>query len=85
MDHPIKRLFLDVEGARLCCVDFGGEGQPVLLLHGLAGRANEWREMAACAGGCRGEMRFISGMEEMGRSHPQGATRPPPTTPGSTR
>jgi pimeloyl-ACP methyl ester carboxylesterase len=42
----IERLFLDVNGVRLCCVDFGGEGAPVLLLHGLAGRANEWRSTA---------------------------------------
>ena len=42
----IERLFLDVNGIRLCCVDFGGEGTPILLLHGLAGRANEWRSTA---------------------------------------
>ena len=42
----IERLFLDVNGIRLCCVDFGGEGPPVLLLHGLAGRGNEWRSTA---------------------------------------
>ena len=42
----IRRLFLDVAGVRICCVDFGGEGAPVLLLHGLAGRANEWRNTA---------------------------------------
>jgi len=41
-----RRLYLDVRDARLCCVDFGGEGPPVLLLHGLAGRANEWRSAA---------------------------------------
>lgn len=49
VNHSIKRLFLDVQSVqrvRLCCVDFGGEGQPVLLLHGLAGRASEWRETA---------------------------------------
>ncbi|HZR43845.1 MAG TPA: alpha/beta hydrolase [Ktedonobacteraceae bacterium] len=46
MTSTIKRLFLDVAGVRLCCVDFGGEGPPVLLLHGLARRANEWRETA---------------------------------------
>lgn len=42
-----KRLYLHVNGVRLCCVDFGGEGAPVLLLHGLAGRGNEWRETAS--------------------------------------
>lgn len=43
----IERLFLDVNGTRLCCVDFGGEGPPALLLHGLAGRASEWRSTAS--------------------------------------
>ena len=42
----IKRLFLNSDHARLCCVDFGGEGAPLLLLHGLAGRANEWHSTA---------------------------------------
>ncbi len=42
-----KRLFLNSKATRLCCVDFGGSGQPFLLLHGLAGRANEWRSTAA--------------------------------------
>jgi pimeloyl-ACP methyl ester carboxylesterase len=27
-------------------LDFGGEGPPLLLLHGLAGRANEWHSTA---------------------------------------
>ena len=38
----IRRLYLEGADARLCCVDFGGDGTPILLLHGLAGRANEW-------------------------------------------
>jgi pimeloyl-ACP methyl ester carboxylesterase len=41
-----NRVFLDVDGARLCCVDFGGSGPPILLVHGLAGRGNEWRDTA---------------------------------------
>ncbi|WP_220198681.1 alpha/beta fold hydrolase [Ktedonospora formicarum] len=43
-----ERLYLVMkhEGARLCCVDFGGDGAPALLLHGLAGRGNEWYETA---------------------------------------
>jgi pimeloyl-ACP methyl ester carboxylesterase len=32
---------------RLGCRDFGGEGPPVLLLHGLAGHAEEWAQTAA--------------------------------------
>lgn len=34
-------------GVRLACRDFGGEGPPVLLLHGLAGHAGEWAETAS--------------------------------------
>lgn len=34
-------------GVRLACRDFGGEGQPVLLLHGLAGHAEEWSGTAS--------------------------------------
>jgi len=41
-----SRLFLGVNGARLCCVDFGGDGSSMLLLHGLAGRGNEWHDTA---------------------------------------
>jgi pimeloyl-ACP methyl ester carboxylesterase len=33
-------------GVRLAAVDFGGEGRPVLLLHGLAGHAREWSDTA---------------------------------------
>ena len=41
-----KRLFLKSHNVHLCCIDFGGNGSPVLLLHGLAGRANEWHSTA---------------------------------------
>lgn len=34
-------------GCRLRCVDYGGDGRPVLLLHGLAGHAREWDETAS--------------------------------------
>jgi pimeloyl-ACP methyl ester carboxylesterase len=34
-------------GERLACRDFGGQGPPVLLLHGLAGHAGEWAETAS--------------------------------------
>lgn len=44
--NPVRRLFLDVDSVRLCCMDFGGEGPAVLLVHGLAGRGNEWRSTA---------------------------------------
>jgi pimeloyl-ACP methyl ester carboxylesterase len=39
-------LVLDRDGVRLACLDFGGQGPPVLLLHGLAGHAGEWSETA---------------------------------------
>jgi pimeloyl-ACP methyl ester carboxylesterase len=39
-------LFLERDGVRLACRDFGGHGAPVLLLHGLAGHAGEWAETA---------------------------------------
>lgn len=35
------------DGVRLACRDFGGDGRPVLLLHGLAGHAGEWIDTAA--------------------------------------
>ncbi len=44
---PMRRVFLNGDDGRLCCVDFGGTGRPMLLLHGLAGRSNEWRETAS--------------------------------------
>jgi pimeloyl-ACP methyl ester carboxylesterase len=31
----------------LACRDFGGDGAAVLLLHGLAGHADEWTETAS--------------------------------------
>lgn len=41
-----QRLYLKSQNVRLCCVDFGGNGSPIFLLHGLAGRANEWHQTA---------------------------------------
>jgi pimeloyl-ACP methyl ester carboxylesterase len=38
---------LERQGTRLACADYGGEGPPVLLLHGLAGHAREWDSTAA--------------------------------------
>lgn len=34
------------DGTRLCCADYGGDGTPVVLLHGLAGHAREWDSTA---------------------------------------
>jgi pimeloyl-ACP methyl ester carboxylesterase len=36
-------VFFVRDAAWLACRDFGGEGDPVVLLHGLAGHAEEWR------------------------------------------
>jgi pimeloyl-ACP methyl ester carboxylesterase len=35
------------DGVRLACADYGGNGPPALLLHGLAGHAREWDATAA--------------------------------------
>jgi pimeloyl-ACP methyl ester carboxylesterase len=35
------------DGVRLACREFGGEGPPVLMLHGLAGHGCEWTETAS--------------------------------------
>ena len=35
------------DGVRLACRDFGGEGPCVVLLHGLAGHADEWAQTAS--------------------------------------
>jgi pimeloyl-ACP methyl ester carboxylesterase len=35
------------DDTRLACRDFGGAGPPVLLLHGLAGHAEEWAQTAS--------------------------------------
>lgn len=42
-----SELLLERAGLRLAGLDYGGEGPPVLLLHGLAGHAGEWAETAA--------------------------------------
>jgi pimeloyl-ACP methyl ester carboxylesterase len=38
---------LERDGTRLAYLDFGGEGPPAILLHGLAGHAGEWAETAS--------------------------------------
>jgi pimeloyl-ACP methyl ester carboxylesterase len=42
------------DGVRLACRDFGGDGPSVVLLHGLAGHADEWTQTASwLIGRCR--------------------------------
>lgn len=47
-DRPARaeRVRLGRDGVRLAGLDYGGRGQPVLLLHGLAGYAGEWARTA---------------------------------------
>lgn len=40
-------LLLERDGVRLALADLGGSGPAVLLLHGLAGHAEEWTETAS--------------------------------------
>ncbi|MCX4870682.1 MULTISPECIES: alpha/beta fold hydrolase [unclassified Streptomyces] len=40
-EHVVVR-----DGVRLVCRDWGGLGQPIVLLHGLAGHAGEWDVLA---------------------------------------
>ncbi len=42
----MKRAYLQLPGIRLACVDFGGDGPGLLLLHGLMGRATTWASTA---------------------------------------
>ncbi|HTZ62684.1 MAG TPA: alpha/beta hydrolase [Solirubrobacteraceae bacterium] len=42
-----RELLFKREGVRLACLDFGGSGIPVVLLHGLAGHGGEWAESAS--------------------------------------
>jgi pimeloyl-ACP methyl ester carboxylesterase len=43
----VATLPLQLGDVELSCLDFGGNGPPVLLLHGLAGYAGEWAETAS--------------------------------------
>lgn len=43
----VTRSEIERDGVCLSVLDFGGEGPPVLLLHGLAGHAGEWTQTAA--------------------------------------
>jgi len=49
VSEPSRRALRRGE-VELSCLDFGGAGRPVMLLHGLAGHAGEWRETASWLG-----------------------------------
>jgi len=63
------------DGVRLVCRDWGGDGPPVLLLHGLAGHAGEWDQLAE---GLAGRHRIVA-MDQRGHGaserRPGDATR----------
>ena len=42
----VSHLFVEVAGARLHLLDFGGSGRPVILLHGVLGQAWMWHDVA---------------------------------------
>jgi pimeloyl-ACP methyl ester carboxylesterase len=44
--RPVSHLFVDAGDARLHALDYGGDGRPVLLLHGVGGQAWMWHEVA---------------------------------------
>jgi pimeloyl-ACP methyl ester carboxylesterase len=46
MVTPTRRT-LNRVGVTLSALDYGGDGAPVVLLHGLAGHADEWADTAA--------------------------------------
>ena len=39
--RPVDR-YVTVNGLRLHCLDWGGDGPPLLLLHGFTGHAHAW-------------------------------------------
>lgn len=69
--------YIQRDGTRLALTDFGGSGPPVLLLHGLAGHAEEWSETASWL---TGDHRvFALDLRGHGRSErrPQHSRQPP--------
>lgn len=64
------RRRLDSQGATLGYLDYGGVGPPVVLLHGLAGRATEWATTATwLADICR-----VIVLDQRGHGQSSGAT-----------
>ncbi|HKZ08720.1 MAG TPA: alpha/beta hydrolase [Methylomirabilota bacterium] len=46
--NPLRPLdrYMTVNGLRLHCLDWGGDGPPLLLLHGFTGHAHAWDTLA---------------------------------------
>ncbi len=59
------RLSFARDGVGLSCLDFGGSGRPVLLMHGLAGHAAEWSETASWLS----QTHRVLALDERGHGH----------------
>ena len=59
------QLLLERDRTELSLLDFGGNGPPVLLLHGLAGHAAEWRETASWMA----DGHHVLALDERGHGH----------------
>lgn len=68
--RPTERV-VERAGVRLRCLDWGGAGPAVLLLHGLAGQAGEWEETARLL---RGAGHRVLAFDQRGHGH---STRAP--------
>ncbi len=74
-DTARESHLLQFDDVELRCLDFGGTGTAVLLLHGLCGTADEWVDTAAWL---RKTHRVIAFDQ---RGHGQSTRRPPEVTP----
>lgn len=63
------------DGVRLACRDRGGPGQPVILLHGLAGHAGEWDALARLLGPGRRVVTVDQRGHGAAERHPQDVSR----------
>lgn len=64
-----KWSYVDREGTRVALADFGGSGSPFILLHGLAGHAEEWADTASWL--CADHRVFGLDLRGHGRSEPR--------------
>lgn len=75
----MSSLTLNRAGTRLALHDFGGEGPPALLLHGLAGHAEEWADTV----GWLCESRHVFALDLRGHGHSE--TQPLEVSPAAMR